>query len=230
MGAHVDQTAKSYFVSQSREMLFSELKATGRALHGGVSPMGSSVIRDDRRKSWSVCRHLSTFEGLVDYYITGGSIMMLLGKCFCHDCYEKILSRGDLAEFMDSCRHMTDRGFQNGFIEPLYKINREFLRTRKSVVRTESTRRAWLGCAHVADEAELVRIYSNCIPIFLHEGSVACYDCFDPVPSSSIFQPASDGCETMTDGQLQNRVIDRLYPVNRLLLEAVGHYDRIRWL
>ena len=48
---------------------------------------------DDRRKSWSVCSHLSRPESLLDYYMSSGSVMILLGKCFCHDCYEMVLSR-----------------------------------------------------------------------------------------------------------------------------------------
>jgi hypothetical protein len=30
----------------------------------------------------------------------------------------------------------------------------------------------------------------------------------------------------MTDDQLQDRVINQLYPINRQVLEAVGHYKR----
>jgi hypothetical protein len=87
---------------------------------------------DDRRKSWSVCSHLSHPDRLLDYYMGSGSIMVLLGKCFCHECYEMVLSRRDLKEFMASCQHMTDLMFQENFIDPLIQINREVFRSKES--------------------------------------------------------------------------------------------------
>jgi len=121
---------------------------------------------------------------------------------------------------------LTDREFQEEFIYPLYRINREAFRTRKSYVGKESTRWTWISCPHIADENELEKIYLNCDPIFLSEGFVTCKHCLNIVPSSSIFMQALLECEPMTDEQLQQRVIDHLYPINHDVLEAVRHYDR----
>ncbi len=181
---------------------------------------------DDRRRSWSVCPHLSSLEGLFDYYMASGSIMILLGKCFCHDCYEMVLSRKDLNGFMNSCRHMTDKQFQDEFIDPLMLINKEVFRTRRNCYGQETTQWTWIACPHVSKEGRLEELYARCSPIFLYEGFVSCTECNDVLPSSSLYLQTLLDCEAMTDEQLQDKIIDPLYPINRGVLEAVGHYRR----
>jgi hypothetical protein len=223
MGAHVDQKIKSFFAPQYLPSELSNSVEYGNLFHQGLSQFENRTSRDNQKKPWSVCQHLSTYEGLIDYYITSGSIMVLFGKCFCYDCYEMILSRGDLNEFMKSCEHMTDGGFQRAFVDSLYSINREAFRTKKSNCSMESTRWTWISCSHIANQGELEKLYSSCSPIFLSEGFVTCNDCLNVVPTSSIFMQAFLDCEPMTDEQLQHRVIDQLYPINREVLDAIGH-------
>jgi len=182
--------------------------------------------RDDARKSWSVCPHLSSLEGLFDYYMASGSIMVLLGKCFCHDCYKMVLSRRDLKGFMDSCQHMTDKRFQEDFIDPLFQINREVFRTRRNYTGEETTQWTWISCSHASKADQLEELYTSCNPVFFHEGFVTCNECKDVIPSASLYLQMLMECEAITDDQLQERVIDRLYPINREILEAVGHYRR----
>jgi hypothetical protein len=181
---------------------------------------------DDRRKSWSVCPHLSRPDELLNYYMASGSIMVLLGKCFCHECYEMVLSRRDLKEFMDSCQHMTDKRFQEDFIDPLFQINRKVFRTKRKLTGEDTTQWTWIGCPHVSKEGQLESLYTSCSPVFFYEGFVTCNDCSEVVPTASLYLQTLLECEAMTDDQLQERVIDQLYPINTKVLEAVGHYIR----
>jgi hypothetical protein len=181
---------------------------------------------DDGRKSWSVCSHLSHPESLLDYYMGSGSIMILLGKCFCHECYEMVLSRRDLREFMDSCQHMTDLRFQEDFIDPLLQINRKVFRTKRNLTGEDTTQWTWTCCPHVSMEGQLEILYTNYDPIFFYEGFVTCNDCSEVVPTASLYLQTLLECEAMTDDQLHDRVINQLYPINRQVLEAVGHYKR----
>jgi len=223
MGAYLDHTGGSPF-------LFSWRKAQPKGFGAtGMKACGFSLteqILDGQRRSWSVCPHLSSFEGLLDYYMASGSIMILLGKCFCHDCYEMVLSRRDLTEFMDSCQHMTDKGFQEDFVYSLFQINREVFRTRRNYTGDESTQWTWISCPHVSKEGQLEGLYTKCNPIFFHEGFVTCTECTDVVPSASLYLQTLLDCEAMTDAQLQEKIIDQLYPINREILKAVGHYSR----
>jgi hypothetical protein len=181
---------------------------------------------DDRRKSWSVCSHLSHPDRLLDYYMGSGSIMVLLGKCFCHECYEMVLSRRDLKEFMASCQHMTDLMFQENFIDPLIQINREVFRTKRKLTGEDTTQWTWIGCPHISKEGQLESLYTGCDPVFFYEGFVTCNDCIEVVPTASLYLQTLLECEAMTDDQLQDRVIDQLYPINRTTMEAVRHYKR----
>ena len=152
---------------------------------------------------------------LLDYYMGSGSIMVLLGKCFCHECYEMVLSRRDLKEFMDSCQHMTDRRFQEDFIDPLFQINRKVFRTKRKLTGEDTTQWTWIGCPHVSKEGQLESLYTGCDPVFFYEGFVTCNDCIEVVPTASLYLQTLLECEAMTDDQLQDRVIDQLYPINR---------------
>ena len=181
---------------------------------------------DDRRKSWSVCPHLSRPDELLNYYMASGSIMVLLGKCFCHECYEMVLSRRDLKEFMDSCQHMTDKRFQEDFIDPLFQINRKVFRTKRKLTGEDTTQLNWIGCPHVSKEGQLESLYTGCSPFFFYEGFVTCNDCIEVVPTASLYLQTLLECEAMTDDQLQDRVIGQLYPINRTTMDAVRHYKR----
>jgi hypothetical protein len=210
--------------------LRSETNPSGRKSSGARNDTALRLLPsrrsglDDGRKSWSVCSHLCHPDSLLDYYMGSGSIMVLLGKCFCHDCYEMVLSRRDLKEFMDSCQHMTDWKFQGDFIDPLFQINRKVFRTKRNPTGEDTTQWTWTCCPHVSKEGQLESLYTGCKPVFFYEGFVACNDCIEAVPTASLYLQTLLECEAMTDDQLQDRVIDQLYPINREIMEAVRHY------
>jgi hypothetical protein len=181
---------------------------------------------DDRRKSWSVCSHLSHPDSLLDYYMGSGSITILLGKCLCQRCHEMIVSKSDLTEVMSDCEHMTDQGFQKGFIEPLIESNREFIQSRNRVSWDEQSQGYWICCPDVSRESQLEQLYGGCSPLFLFEGYVGCNDCMEVIPSTSTYLQMVLDCEAMTDLQFQQRIIETLYPINRKIVEAVRHYSR----
>ena len=226
MGAFVDQTGKPYFLLGNDKPETTRIGATGMLFRKDWSFIENRPTRADKEKSWSVCPHLSSPENLFDYYMASGCIMLVLGKCFCYDCYGMVLFKRDLAEFMESCQHMTDRRFQEEFIDPLLQINREVFRTRRNYTGEETTRWTWISCSHVSRGQHLEGLYTRCNPIFFHEGFVTCNDCSEVVPSASLYMQTLLDCEAMTDDQLQERVIDRLYPINREVLESVGHFKR----
>jgi hypothetical protein len=224
MGGFVDPIRKADLLSEKTPSGRTGLGAkNGTAL--SVLPSRRSRL-DDRKKSWSVCSHLSHPESLLDYYIGSGSIMVLLGKCFCHNCYEMVLSRRDLKEFMDSCQHITDKRFQEDFIAPLFQINRKIFRTKRNLTGADTSQWTWIGCPHVSKEGQLKSLYTSCTPIFFYEGFVTCNDCVEVVPTVSLYLQTLLECEAMTDDLLQDRVVDQLYPINREIMEAVRHYSR----
>lgn len=188
MGAYLDHTGGGRFD-------FGWRKTQPKGIGGNGMRMFSRSLTghrlNDQKRSWSVCPHLSSLEGLFDYYMASGSIMILLGKCFCHDCYKMVLSRRDLTEFMESCQHLTDMRFQKDFIDPLFQTNREVFRTRRNYTIEESTQWTWVSCPHVSREGQLEGLYTKCNPIFFNEGFVTCNDCRDVIPSASL--PASIG-------------------------------------
>jgi len=228
MWAQLDPTGKSYFDLGNAGTESSRIGAQKMWPWIALSFINKRSDQDNKRRSWSVCPHLSSLESLFDYYMASGSIMVLLGKCLCYDCYMKILCSRDLTEFLESCDHMTDRRFQEDFIDPLFQINREVFRTRRNYPGEETTRWTWISCPEVSKEGQLEELYKRCNPIFFQEGFVTCNDCLGIVPSASLYLQALMDCEAMTDAQLQERVIDQLFPVNRKVLEALGHYaDRV---
>jgi hypothetical protein len=152
--------------------------------------------------------------------------MLLLGKCLCHVCYELILKKRNLNEFMESCDHMTDREFQKGFINPLFQINREVISTKRNSNGEKTILWTWISCSHVSEERQLESLYTSCNPIFFHEGFVTCNECLQAVQGVGFYMQTMPGCEALTDDQLQEGIIDQLYPINLAVLEAVGHYKR----
>ena len=224
MGGFADSIRKGYPLSEKTP---SGRKGPGAKNGTALRLLPSRRFRlDDRRKSWSVCSHLSRPDALFNYYMASGSIMALLGKCFCHECYEMVLSRRDLNEFMDSCQHLTDLKFQESFIDPLFQINRNVFRTKRTITCEDTNQWTWTCCPHISKEGQLESLYTGCNPVFFYDGFVACSDCIEVVPTSNLYLQTLLECEAMTDDQLQDRVIDQLYPINRGVLEAVGHYKR----
>lgn len=223
MGAYLDHTGGSRFLSGWRKAQPNRFGAAGML---DSSYLMRGQMLDDTRKSWSVCPHLSSLEGLFDYYMASGSIMVILGKCFCHECYKMVLSQKDLKEFMESSKQMTDKMFQVDFVDTLVQTKRQVFKTRRNFAGEEKSRWSWVCCSHVSKVDQLEELYTSCNPIFFHEGFVICNECKDIVPSASLYLQTLMECEAMTDDELQGRVIDRLYPINREILEAVGHYRK----
>jgi hypothetical protein len=217
MGAYIDHTGGGRFLFGWKK---DQPKRFGAVVMqtGGWSLMGHML--DDSKRTWAVCPHLSDPRSLAVYYMASGSIMVLLGKCLCHDCYEMIRSSGDLTGFLNSCQLMTDRDLQEDFIDPLIRVNRYALKTKGS------TRHSWVCCPHVAREGQLGRIYQGCGPIFFHEGHVSCNECREVLPSVSSFFHAMTDCEMMNDDLFQQKIVDQLYPLNREVLKAVRRQIR----
>jgi hypothetical protein len=227
-----DYTMRGFADSIRKGYLLSENNPSGRK---GTGEKNRTVLRllpskrsrlDDERKSWSVCSHLSHPESLLDYYMGSGSITILLGKCLCQHCHEMIVSKSDLTEVMSDSKHMTDLGFQKGFIEPLIESNREFVQSRNKVSWNEQGQGYWICCPDVSRESQLEQLYRSCSPLFLFEGYVGCNDCMEVIPSTSIFLQMVMDCEALTDLQFQQRIIEKLYPINREIVEAVRHSVR----
>ena len=121
---------------------------------------------------------------------------------------------------------LTGKGFQEDFIDPLFQINRKVFKTKRNLTGEDTSQWTWIGCPHVSKEGQLESLYTGCSPFFFYEGFVTCNDCIEVVPTASLYLQTLLECEAMTDDQLQDRVIDQLYPINRGVLEAVGHYKR----
>jgi hypothetical protein len=202
------------------------VKADVMSRNGILQLPETKINREDLVNTWSVCPHLSDPNSLFGYYAGSGSIMLLLGKCLCHECYESILARRDLTEFIDSCDHLTDRGFQQGFVQPLFQVNKAVFRARNNLFGSETSCWTWIGCPHVSRPDDLLQLYANCNPIFFHEGFITCNDCLDIVPSAGMYLKILLGCEAMTDAELQERVFKNLYSINRNIVTAVRCYSQ----
>lgn len=191
------------------------------------SPMGGSlhplqkIYQQYQKRSWSVCPHISDPEGLHDYYSASGSLMLLLGKCLCHSCYESILKKKDIQEFMWSCEHLTDKEFHEGLVQSLIRVNKRALGVRESPTGGEMDDWTWVSCPHVSNPGDLQRLYITCSPLFISEGFITCKDCFRVVPYINMYLQFIIGCEAMTDAQLQEEVFKHLYPINSKIIETV---------
>lgn len=186
---------------------------------------GKRLAREEQQKAWSVCPHLADPTSLFDYYAGSGSIMLILGKCLCHACNDSILAKKDLTDFMESCNHLTDRGFQEELLLPLLQANKEVFRTRNHLTGSETTDWTWIGCPHISDVDDLQQLYTSCHPIFFQEGFITCDDCLEVVPAASMYLQLLMGCEAMTDAQMQERVFKKLYPINRGIVTAVRSHS-----
>jgi hypothetical protein len=81
MEAHLDLTRRPYSFLENYRAGSTEAGASQILFWRNWSIKKKVPVPDSSRKSWSVCPHLSSFEGLFDYYMASGPIMILLGKC-----------------------------------------------------------------------------------------------------------------------------------------------------
>ena len=182
--------------------------------------------RDDNTHTWLVCPHLSYPDLVYDYYMASGLITVVLGKCFCEDCLDSILSKGNLAQLLGSSRPMTDRLFQKNFINPLMDSNYHFTTTGGYNGNYNPTPKTWITCAHTATKKSLKKAYINGGSIFIFESFFTCQDCFEKIPTDSLIDLLYGG-ESMTDALFQKRIVDSLYTINLESLDAVGHFDKL---
>ena len=157
------------------------------------------------------------------YYLASGLITIVLGKCFCENCLDRILSNKDLSELISSCRPMTDILFQNNFISPLIDSNFSFTKLFEQEEHLESPPKTWITCSHTATQDSLKKAYETGGQLFIFEGFFTCQDCFEKIPTDSLVDLLYEG-ESMTDAFFQNKIIDSLYSINYESLDAVGHF------
>ena len=180
--------------------------------------------RDPNTYTWLVCPHLSRPGLIYKYYMASGLITMVLGKCFCEECYDTILSKGYLLELIKSSRPMTDKLFQDYFISPLIESNYNFTEPIGHIGDNPATLKTWTSCSHLATKVGLQKAYASSGKIFIFEGYIICQNCFDKIPTASLIDLIYEG-ETMSDTHFQERIINALYAINYDCLEAIGHFN-----
>jgi hypothetical protein len=189
-----------------------------------LNPLVHSLEKDTNKNTWLVCPHLSRPDLVYGYYMASGLITVVLGKCFCDNCLDMILSKGDLTELLGSGRPMTDRLFQKNFISPLMDSNYNFTSTMGYSEHYDKSPKTWISCSHTATKENLKKAYVNGGSIFIFESFFTCQDCFEKIPSESLVDLLYEG-ESMTDALFQKRIVDSLYAINHESLDAVGHFD-----
>jgi hypothetical protein len=226
MGAHLDKNEKSFFLIDRPEWKNGAIAAgaPGYAEYLMVTPAIDAARNYSNQYTWLVCPHLSQPDFVYRYYLASGLITMVLGKCFCEACLDKILSNEDLSELIGSCRPMTDKIFQDNFISPLIDSNFNFTKLFEQEEDYENPPKTWITCSHTATQSSLKKAYATGGQLFIFEGFFTCQDCFEKIPTDSLVDLLYEG-ESMTDAFFQNRIIDSLYTINYDSLDAVGHFE-----
>jgi len=229
MGANLDRNEKSFFIIDKPEWKNGAIAAgaAGYAKNLMVTPAIDAARKYSNPYTWLVCPHLSQPEFVYRYYLASGLITMVLGKCFCEDCLDRILSNKDLSELIGSCRPMTDKIFQDNFIAPLIHSNFNFTKLFEQEKDCENPPKTWITCSHTATRSSLKKAYAAGGQLFIFEGFFTCQDCFEKIPTDNLVDLLYQG-ESMTDAFFQNRIIDSLYTINYESLDAVGHFDLSR--
>ena len=229
MGAHLDKNEKSFFLIDKPEWKNGAIAAgaPGYAEYLMVTPAIDAARNYSNQYTWLVCPHLSQPDFVYRYYLASGLITMVLGKCFCEACLDKILSNEDLSELIGSCRPMTDKIFQDNFIGPLIDSNFNFTKMFEQEEDYENPPKTWITCSHTATQSSLKKAYATGGQLFIFEGFFTCQDCFEKIPTDSLVDLLYEG-ESMTDAFFQNRIIDSLYTINYDSLDAVGHFEPSR--
>jgi hypothetical protein len=229
MGANLDRNEKSFFIIDKPEWKNGAIAAGAADFAENllVRPAIDAARKYSNPYTWLVCPHLSQPEFVYRYYLASGLITMVLGKCFCEDCLDMILSNNDLSELIGSCRPMTDIIFQDNFIAPLIHSNFNFTKLFEQEEDCENPPKTWITCSHTATRSSLKKAYAAGGQLFIFEGFFTCQDCFEKIPTDSLVDLLYQG-ETMTDAFFQNRIIDSLYTINYESLDAVGHFEHSR--
>jgi hypothetical protein len=229
MGANLNKNEHSYFIFDAPEGMNGAI-AVGNPNYVEdyhFSSTAGAAGRDASEFTWLVCPHLSQPEQVYRYYLASGLIVIVLGKCFCERCLDKIASNTDLSELIGAGRPMTDRLFQQNFIGPLMDSNFNFMRLSEYGANFDPTVKTWITCAHTSQKHSLKKAYAGGGQLFIFEGFFTCQDCFEKIPTDSLVDLLHKG-ESMSDDLFQSRIIDSLYDVNYESLDAVGHFDFCR--
>lgn len=229
MGANLDKNESSFFVLNKPGWSNGAI-ATGLPGYAeSLMPMApvASADQSSGKYTWLVCPHLSQPELVFQYYLASGLITVVLGKCFCESCLDRIISGNDLAHLIDACRPMTDRIFQENFVSPLIDSNSSFNQIIGAAKENGNPPKNWITCSHTASRGSLKKAYASGGQLFIFEGFFTCQDCFEKIPSDSLVDLLYEG-ETMTDAFFQHKVVNALYDINYESLDAVGHFELCR--
>ena len=227
MGAMIDSNEKSFFLPDIG------IKDRGATVNGTPAfllnddPFYVNLVKlriDDANCSWLICPHLSDPDRVYNYYMSSGLIMIVMGKCFCETCLDKIIIRNDVSDFLRSCSPVTDGLFQESIINPLIDSNYNFTKEAGYISEFEKTPKTWVACSHLSTQTGLNDVYSQGGQIFIFESYFTCQDCFEKIPTYSLVDVLYEG-ESMTDEHFQNQVINPLFSINYKSLRALGHFD-----
>jgi hypothetical protein len=226
MVAILDSKRKTFFVTETTSVN-AGAKATGLA---AILPRNeaaqinySKFDLDDNRHTWLVCPHLSRSDRVNEYYMSSGLIIIVFGKCFCEDCLDMILFKSDLSDFVKSSRSMTDRLFQENFVNPLIHSNFNFTNKYTYIEEDQNSRKTWICCSHLSTKAKLNDVYSKCGQIYIFENHVICQDCFNMIPENSLIDILYTG-EAMTNVLFQENIVNSLYSINYEMLISIKHH------
>jgi hypothetical protein len=229
MGANLDKKEKSFFIIDKPEWNNGAV-ATGTAAYAENLPLSPTAVitsKSSKKFTWLVCPHLSRPDLVYRYYLASGLITIVLGKCFCESCLDRILSNDDLSELIGSCRPMTDVIFQENFVSPLINSNINFNKLFEQQEDYDNPPKTWITCSHTATRNSLKKAYATGGQLFIFEGFFTCQDCFEKIPTDSLVDLLYEG-ESMTDAFFQNHIIDPLYVINYESLDSIGHFELYR--
>ena len=230
MGASLDKNEKSFFIIDQPQWENGAFAAGAAGYDESLiyAPPIDVAFKNSNKNTWLVCPHLSQPDFVYSYYLASGLITIILGKCFCEACLDKILSNNDLSVLIGSCRPMTDTAFQENFIGPLIDSNFNFIKLFEQQRDAENPPKTWITCSHTATRSSLKKAYGTGGQLFIFEGFFTCQECFQKIPTDSLVDLLYEG-ETMTDAFFQNRIIDSLYAINYESLDAIGHFTQGRY-
>jgi hypothetical protein len=215
MGAEVSATEKSFLVSKKPNIKTGAIAVGPPILADSLThdSMKDIAKRDPNKHTWSVCPHLSESDKVIEYHMSSGLIVVVFGKCFCENCLDMIISQDNFSELAKSSIPMTDRLFQQNFIEPLIYSNYNFSKSIGQIGINEKYPETWISCHHLANEHGLEKLYSNGGQVCIFENYFTCQHCFDHIATDSLVNLLYNGT-SMTDATFKEKIIDPLYPIN----------------
>ena len=229
MGASLNRAEKSLFIIERPEWKNGAVAigAPSLAKDRSWNPVMNFPVKNSAKNTWLVCPHLSRPDLVYRYYMGSGLITIVLGKCFCESCLDRILAEDDLTELIGSSRPMTDSLFQKNFISPLLDSNYNFARLLGERPEYGASPKTWITCPHTITKDRLKKIYAGGGQILIFESFFTCQDCFEKIPTDSLADLLYSG-ESMTDAIFQKNIIDPLYTINYESLDAFGYFNLVQ--